>query len=139
MTITYVNPDNAPAPLGRYSHVAQVGPGWIAFVAGQVATNPDGSVVDGDAGVQLAKVFENLGAVLEGVGAGFPDVAELTTYLVGEDSRQPWLDARDAVYQKHYGNGPYPPNTLLIISGLARPEMKVEISAVVRLPDAAQD
>ena len=42
---------------------------------------------------------------------------------------------RDAVYAEHFPDGNYPPNTLLVISGLVRPEMKVEISAVVRLPD----
>ncbi|MEM7531607.1 MAG: hypothetical protein AAF639_05500 [Chloroflexota bacterium] len=62
-------------------------------------------------------------------------MVELTTYLVGEDSRQPWFDARDAVYAEHFPQGNYPPNTLLIISGLVQPAMKVEISAILRLPD----
>lgn len=139
MTITYINPDNHHAPLGRYSHAALVGPGWLAFIAGQVAVDKAGTPVPGDAGAQGALVFRNLAEVLDGIGASFSDVVELTTYLVGEDSREPWFAARDALYAEHFGDGPYPPNTLLIISGLARPELKVEISAVVRMPDGAQD
>ena len=135
MTVRYLNPETCLRPLGRYSHVSVVDSGRLAFIAGQVALDERGELVGpNDAGAQFPQVFRNIGRVLEGVGAGFGDIVELTTYLVGEDSRAPWLAARDAVYREHYGDGPFPPNTLLIISGLVRPEMKVEISAVVRLP-----
>jgi enamine deaminase RidA (YjgF/YER057c/UK114 family) len=130
-----MNPDNHLPPTGRFSHVALAEPGRLAFIAGQVALDGEGNLVGpNDAAAQFPQVFRNLKIILDGIGAGFGDVVELTTYLVGEDSRQPWLDARDAVYAEHFPNGAYPPNTLLIISGLVRPEMKVEISAVVRLP-----
>ncbi|MEM9061381.1 MAG: Rid family hydrolase [Pseudomonadota bacterium] len=136
MTVRYLNPDGHPLPAGRYSHVAIAEPGRLAFIAGQVAVDAEGSLqAPGSVEGQMPIVFRNLGNVLAKIGASFADVLELTTYLVGEDSRQPWMDARGAVYAEHYGDGPYPPNTLLIISGLAHPDMKVEISAIVRLPD----
>lgn len=136
MSVTYLNPQTHTLPQGRYSHVAKMESGRLAFIAGQVATNENLDLVaPGDAAGQFPQVFANIGKVLDGIGAGFGDVLELTTYLVGEESREPWLAARDAVYKEHFGDGPYPPNTLLIISGLVRPEMKVEISAIVRLPD----
>jgi hypothetical protein len=65
--------------------------------------------------------------VPQGIGAGFHDIVELTTYLVGE--------ARNAVHAEHFGDGPYPRNMLRIISCLVRPEMRVEVSAIVRLPE----
>ena len=133
--VTYINPENHLPPTGRFSHVAVAEPGRLAFIAGQVALDSEGQLVGpNDAAAQFPQVFQNLKTILDGIGAGFSDVVELTTYLVGEDSRQPWLDTRDAVYQEHFPDGAYPPNTLLIISGLVRPEMKVEVSAVVRLP-----
>jgi len=136
MNVTYLNPETHTKPAGRYSHVALVEAGRLAFIAGQIATDETGAVVaPNDAAGQFPQVFENIGKILQGIGASFRHVVELTTYLVGEDSREPWLSARDAVYQKHFPDGAYPPNTLLIISGLVKPEMKVEISAVVRLPD----
>lgn len=135
MSVTYLNPETHLPPTGRFSHVAIAEPGRLAFIAGQVALDGAGTLVaPNDAGGQFPQVFANLATILSGIGAGFGDVVELTTYLVGEESRQPWLDARDAVYAEHFPDGAYPPNTLLIISGLVRPEMKVEISAVVRLP-----
>ncbi|MEL7467588.1 MAG: Rid family hydrolase [Pseudomonadota bacterium] len=135
MSVQYLNPEGYPRPAGRYSHVAIAEPGRLAFIAGQVAVDADGVLqAPGDTAGQMPFVFRNLGTVLEKIGASFSDVLELTTYLVGADSRQPWMEARDAVYAEHYGDGPYPPNTLLIISGLAHPDMKVEISAIVRLP-----
>lgn len=134
--VTYIAPDNHLPPTGRFSHVAVAEPGRLAFIAGQVALDGEGQLVGpNDAGTQFPQVFQNLKTILEGLGAGFGDVVELTTYLVGEESRQPWLDTRDAVYAEHFPDGAYPPNTLLIISGLVKPEMKVEISAIVRLPD----
>ncbi|MEO1494471.1 MAG: RidA family protein [Pseudomonadota bacterium] len=133
--VTYLNPETHIAPPGRFSHVAIAEPGRLAFVAGQVALDEDGVLVGpNDPAAQFPQVFRNLKTILEGIGAGFTDIVELTTYLVGEDSRQPWLDTRDAVYAEHFPDGAYPPNTLLIISGLVRPEMKVEVSAIVRLP-----
>ena len=130
-----LNPENHLAPQGRYSHVAVAEPGRLAFIAGQVALDGAGALVGpNDVAAQFPQVFRNIGTVLEGIGAGFRDIVELTTYLVGEESRAPWLEARNAVYLEHFGEGPYPPNTLLIISGLVRPEMRVEVSAIVRLP-----
>jgi enamine deaminase RidA (YjgF/YER057c/UK114 family) len=135
MAVRYLNPQNHLAPQGRYSHVAIAEPGRFAFIAGQVALDGQGDLVGpNDVAAQFPQVFRNIGNVLEGIGAGFRDIVELTTYLVGEESRAPWLDARTAVYAVHFGDGPYPPNTLLIISGLVRPEMRVEVSAIVRLP-----
>ena len=135
MSVRYLNPENHLPPQGRYSHVAIAEPGRLAFIAGQVALDGKGELVGpNDVGAQFPQVFRNIGTVLAGLGAGFRDIVELTTYLVGEQSRAPWLEARNAVYAEHFGDGPFPPNTLLIISGLVRPEMRVEVSAIVRLP-----
>ena len=135
MAVTYINPEGHLPPTGRFSHVAIAEPGRLAFIAGQLALDEKGALVGpGDAGAQFPQVFANIAKILESLGAGFADIVELTTYLVGEESRQPWLDARGPVYDRYFPDGRYPPNTLLIISGLVQPEMKVEISAIVRLP-----
>lgn len=136
MSVRYLNPEGHPLPAGRYSHVAMAEPGRLAFIAGQVAVDADGTLLaPGDVAGQMPVVFRNLGSVLEKIGGAFSDVLELTTYLVGVEAREPWMAARGDVYAEHYGEGPFPPNTLLIISGLAHPDMKVEISAIVHLPE----
>jgi enamine deaminase RidA (YjgF/YER057c/UK114 family) len=90
MTVRYLNPENHLPPQGRYSHVAVAEPGRLAFIAGQVALDADGGLVGPhDVTAQFPQAFRNIAAVLQGIGAGFNDIVELTTYLVGEDSRAP--------------------------------------------------
>ena len=59
---------------------------------------------------------------------------QYTTYLVGTDKREAWQKGRMAMFAKIYPDKKYPPNTLLIVEGLAKPEYLLEISAIVRLP-----
>jgi len=61
-------------------------------------------------------------------------VVEFTTYLVGRESVQPYLDARTEVFPSIFPDKDYPANTLLIIGGLIKEELLVEIKAVAALP-----
>jgi enamine deaminase RidA (YjgF/YER057c/UK114 family) len=136
MPVIYVNPENHMAPAGQYSHVAIANEGRLAFIAGQVALDAKGSVVgDGDAGAQFAQVFDNLAQLISEIGSRVSNIVDLKTYLVGEDSIGPFREARYEVFRRHFGDGPFPPNTLLVVSGLASPELLVEVSATVSVPD----
>lgn len=136
MSVTYVNPEAVSAPAGQYSHVALAGPGRFAFVAGQVALDAGGALVGvDDPGAQFRQAFANLVAILDGVGAGPTDVVDLKTYLVGAESLASFRAARQVVFAEHYPAGEYPPNTLLIVSALVDPALKVEVSAIARIPD----
>ncbi len=132
---TTVNPQGVPAPIGAYSAVVQANCGRVAYLAGQVALNADGQLVGaGDVAAQTRQVFQNLGAALEGIGASFSDVLEFTTYLVGRDAVQPFIQARSEIFPSMYPNGDYPANTLLVVGGLVREELLVEVKAVAALP-----
>jgi enamine deaminase RidA (YjgF/YER057c/UK114 family) len=136
MSVRYVNPEGVHTPAGQYSHVALAAPGRLVFVSGQVAVDAAGDVVGvGDIDEQLRQVFANLMAILAGVGASPSDVVELKTYLVGEENLASLREARQAVFAVHYPDGSYPPSTLLVVSGLADPRLKVEVSAIARIPD----
>jgi enamine deaminase RidA (YjgF/YER057c/UK114 family) len=136
VSVLYVNPKSHPEPAGQYSHVAIAGPGRLAFIAGQVALDAEGSLVGGDdVGEQFRQVFANLKAVTEGIGAALTDIVELRTFLVGADSLPSFRAARGEVFDEHFPDGGYPPNTLLVISGLASPQLKVEVSAIALLAD----
>ena len=125
----------APSPIGAYSQAVRVKSGELLFLAGQVALDSKGELVgEGDAAAQTRRVFENLGYVLDGVGASFHNVVEFTTYLVGRGSVAPFLEARTELFARLFPDSDYPPNTLLIIGGLVRPEFLVEIKAVAALP-----
>ncbi len=135
MSVTYTNPDGVHKPAGQYSHVALTEPGRLVFIAGQVGFDVDGQTVGpNDVGAQFKQAFSNLVAILHGVGAGASDVVDMKTFLVGEESLAPWRAARQEVFAEHYPDEEYPPHTLLVVSALAAPELKVEVSATARLP-----
>ncbi len=133
--VTYVNPPSAPKVQGLYSHVAIAEPGRTAYIAGQVAVDNTGNVIGiGNVAMQAEQIFANLEAILTDLDSGFSDVLEFTTYLAGKTALAPWLKARTDIYTRIFPSKLYPPNTLLIIDGLVKPEFLVEISAIVRLP-----
>lgn len=134
--VKFLNPPGAPKTVGLYHHAAVVSGGRMAHIAGQVSADAAGNVVGvGNPAAQIEQVFANLDAVLRGLGADFGSVCAFTTYIVGAAMREPWFSTRTAIYKRIYPDGGYPPNTLLVIEGLANPDYLVEISAIARLPD----
>ncbi len=130
-----INSSDAPQPLGAYSQGLRVKAGELVYVAGQVALDSSGNLVGaGDVAMQTHQVFHNLSQVLSRSGANLRNVVEFTTYLVGRDSIQPFLNARAALFPSLFPDGDYPPNTLLVVNGLVREEFLVEIKAVAALP-----
>jgi enamine deaminase RidA (YjgF/YER057c/UK114 family) len=125
------NPDALHTPLGLYSHVASATGSRTIFVAGQVALDPDGSLVgEGDIAAQTRQVYENLGLALESAGATWADVAKATTFLVSEDLIDGWRGVREEVFPRLFAGGAYPPHTLVVARRLVRPEFLVETELV---------
>ena len=130
-----ISSDQAPPPLGAYSVGMTVNAGRLLYVAGQVGVNVEGNLVgQGDAAAQTRQVLQNIGHVLAAAGAGFSNVVEFTTYVVGRESVQGFINGRNQVFPDIFPNGDYPPNTLLVVDGLVREEFLVEIKAVAALP-----
>ena len=133
--VTYINPPSVPQPSGMYSHVARMAPGEIAFIAGQVAVDAKGNPVgDGDFAAQVNQVFANLGGILKDLGTDFESVVQFTTYLTKAENLPAWMSARGEVYPRLFPGGKYPPNTLLVIDRLVKPEFLLEIEAIARVP-----
>jgi len=128
--VSYYNPPGAPPVLGMYSHVARMQPGEIAFIAGQVSVDGGGNVIGvGDLARQVEQTFANMGAILRDLGATFESVVQFTTYLTDADSIPAWMSARAALFP----SGAYPPNTLLVVARLVKPEFLIEVEAIARL------
>jgi enamine deaminase RidA (YjgF/YER057c/UK114 family) len=133
--VTYLNPPNSTPPAGMYSHVARMAPGELAFIAGQVAVDRSGASVGvGDVAAQVNQVFANIGDLLRDLGADFEQVVQLTTYLTSADSIPAFMSARAALFPQLFPGGTYPPNTLLVIDRLVKPEFLVEVAAIARVP-----
>jgi 2-iminobutanoate/2-iminopropanoate deaminase len=123
-TVEHIQPDGSPDNGGRYSHVVKVGP-WIQ-IAGQTPSDVDGNVVGvGDPAAQVEQTFKNLEIALASVGGTLADVVKTTVYVVGQEN----MDAIRAARAGRFGDKP-PTSTLVVISGLARPEFMLEIEAI---------
>ncbi|MCH9017709.1 MAG: RidA family protein [Chloroflexi bacterium] len=132
---TVITSSQAPQPLGAYSLGISVRPGKLVYIAGQVGVDSDGNLVGkGDAAAQTRQALENIGHILAGAGAGFSDVVEFTTYVVGRSSVQGYIQGRSEVYPGMFPDGDFPPNTLLVVAGLVNEDFLVEIKAVAALP-----
>ena len=122
--VEHLQPEGMSPNGGRYTHVVKVGP-WV-FIAGQTASDENGDVVGiGDPTAQVGQVMKNLRLAVESVGGKFEDIVKTTVYVVGEENVEEVRAAR-----AQYRPEKPPTSTLLIISGLARPEFIIEIEAV---------
>lgn len=130
-----INSPKAPQPIGAYSQAIHVKGGGLLFISGQVSIDTDGILVgEGDISSQTHQVFENLKNILEEVGAGFGNVIEFTTYVVGKENIQPYIQARGDIYPDMFPNGDFPANTLLVVDALVKEEYLLEIKAIASLP-----
>jgi enamine deaminase RidA (YjgF/YER057c/UK114 family) len=113
-------------PTG-YTHVVEVTAGRPVYIAGQVALDPTGKLVGpGDVRAQAEQVFDNLGAALEAVGAGFEQVVKLTYYLLDAHQLPVVREVRD-----RYVNIQQPPaSTAVEVRRLARDDLLIEVEAV---------
>ena len=128
------NPQSLAKPLGLYCHVARAKAGEYLHIAGQVSVNNAGELVGvNDFEAQMHQTYANLRAALESAGAGFGNVVKFTTYLTRAEDLGEYKRVRDALYEEYYPDGTYPPNTLLIVSGLVNVDMLLEIEAVAAI------
>ncbi|MEX0692895.1 MAG: RidA family protein [Rhodospirillales bacterium] len=110
---------------GKVAHGVEVPAGTrLLFTNGQVGTRPDGitpeSTID-----QTAVVFDRLRAILLASNMKFEDVVRLNIYLTEQSDVEDVLKIRDQNMGDHK-----PAATILVVNGLARPGLKVEIEAV---------
>src|SRR6266536_1313723 len=101
--------------LGMYSHAVVAPAGEIVVVAGQVGMDGAGRLVGpGDVVAQTKQAYANIERVLRAAGSSMRDVVP-----------------------GYYPDGVYPPNTLLVVSRLVQPELRVEIEAMAVKPARA--
>jgi len=126
----FINPPGLSRPTG-YTHVVVSADGRTAYVAGQVAFDSTGAVVGGsNFQAQADQVFANLRRALASVGASFRDVMKTTTFMTDLKNLPALRETR-----ARYFDAAHPPaNTLIPVTALARPDLLLEIEAVVDLP-----
>jgi enamine deaminase RidA (YjgF/YER057c/UK114 family) len=128
---TYINPEGAPAPLGMYSNLSRAGD--LLFVAGQVGLRVDGELAGEDLASQASQAFENIATLLASQGASSRDVTKFTTYLVSAEEIAEFFAIRERLFPDLFPDREYPPNTLLVVERLVRPEFRIEVEAIAQL------
>lgn len=134
MAVEHVNPDTL-FRLPAFSQVVVAPPGRLAFIAGQGPFDADFNLVGGeDLAAQTVQAFRNLRAALAAVGATPADVVSSTFYVVDLDAAK--TEQFVAGMNTALDGEPFPPNasTLVGVTRLGHPAMKVEISAVAAIP-----
>lgn len=125
----YVNPPSLVKPTG-YTHLVVAPDGRTVYVAGQVAFDSAGELVGGaDFRAQAEQVYQNLRRALESVGGSLGDLVKTTTFITDRKNIPMLRELR----AKYLGRGEPPANTLLVVAGLARPELLIEIEGIAVL------
>jgi enamine deaminase RidA (YjgF/YER057c/UK114 family) len=121
-----------------YSHGMVARGGDLVIVAGQVGMTADGRVAGEDVVSQTKQALDNVRAVVEAAGCTMGDVVRLQTFLTRSEDIAGFMRARGEVFPTYFPDGIYPPNTLLVVSRLVRPELHVEVEAMAVRPRRAK-
>jgi enamine deaminase RidA (YjgF/YER057c/UK114 family) len=120
-----ITPATIRPPFANYSHAMEVPAGHrLLFASGQLGIAPDDRIPE-EAGAQADLCFRSIGAILEAAGMGFADLVRINAFVTDRAFLKPYMEARD-----RYVASPPPASTLMIVSGFARPEFKVEIEVI---------
>lgn len=125
MANKFHNPKSV-ALAGKYSLGAEVpANARVLFVSGQVGLDGRGKL---GAGIekQCDLAWKNVGQVLKAAGMTYRDIVKINAYVTDPRYMTAYREARGRYIPK----APFPASTLVIVSGLADPDMKVEIEVV---------
>ena len=110
-----------PEPVSHYCHATRAGD--RIWVSGTVGIAADGSIPE-DAVDQFRLALANLDAVLRAAGGAPEDVTKVTVFLTDIADRARINPLRQTYFGEHR-----PASTLVEVSALALPALKVEIEA----------
>ena len=119
------NPKQVHPSLGAYSHTVKVPPNatWL-ILSGQVGVNASGKLQTGMRR-QAEQVFRNILACLRANRMRKEDLVKLVVYLTDPRLIEDYRAARN----KLLGADVRSASTLLVIDGLAQPDMLIEVEA----------
>jgi len=123
--LRHLIPGGIHSPFARYSHAVEVQSGArLLLCSGQLGIAADGLIPD-SAEAQAVLCFEAIGRCLAAAGMGFADLVRLNAYVADRAYLAPYMQVRD-----RFVADPPPASTLMIVSGFARAEFKVEVEAL---------
>lgn len=129
-----INPAGLPAPIGAFSHIASHPvSGTIVHVSGQIGADLNGAV-PASAAEQTTLAFENIERLLASQGLTPRAIVKLLTFVVGAESFGQFAAARRPIFERWYPDGDYPAHSAAEVTGLARPDLLIEIEGIAHVP-----
>jgi enamine deaminase RidA (YjgF/YER057c/UK114 family) len=130
-SVEYLNPEGSAPAQGLYSHVGHAAAANLMFIAGQLSVNQAGEIVGAnDFEAQYRQIFSNMSDVLEGVGLGFRNVVKFTTIFTRAQDIELFMRLRKQSFPAMFDGEVFPPNTILVVSRLVKPEFLLEVEAI---------
>ncbi len=118
-----INSSNAPAPIGPYNQAVLVDN--TLYVSGQIALDTlTGELEMSDIKTETKKVMDNLGAILNEVGADYSNIVKCSIFVSNMDN----FDSINEVYANYF-TADFPARETVEVSCLPK-KVNVEISAI---------
>ena len=101
----------------------------VAYISGLTARGPDfESILGGDEYAQTQVIFTKMKHLVEAAGGTMADVSKLTIFVTDIGNRELVWKGR-----KEFFSGDFPACSLVEVSALASPEIKVEIEGIAHI------
>ena len=110
----------APRPVGRYPHARRVGD--LLFLSGIGPRDAATDAIPNGIEAQTRQTLDNLVHSPECAGLGLEAVPQVLIYVTDRS----YLAAVNAIYGEYF-QAPYPNRAAVVVAGLAREEMLVEL------------
>jgi 2-iminobutanoate/2-iminopropanoate deaminase len=125
MSIQMINPASMGGEPASYSNgmLAESAQKTV-YTAGQIGIDAHG-VASPDVATQCRQAWANIEAILAESGMGITNIVKTTIFLVNPADYATFVEVRKGVLKGHK-----PASTLVYVSGLVKPEWKVEIEAI---------
>ena len=126
MAIQRIDPQNQGPNRG---FIPAIRTGNIVFISGQVGKDNTGSVVGPDISSQTRQTFDNIKGILQLCQADLENIVKLTVFLTQTED----MDSFRKIRAEYFNSPALPTSTLVVVSALAQPELKVEVEAIADL------
>jgi 2-iminobutanoate/2-iminopropanoate deaminase len=124
-----VRTNGAPAALGPYSQGVVLPEAGLVFSAGQIGLDPaTGQLVSGGVEAEMARVLDNLEAVLLAAGSGLDRIVRSTLFLIDMSE----FEVANRVYASRVAS-PFPARSTVEVSKLPKgARVEMDVIATVR-------
>jgi reactive intermediate/imine deaminase len=121
-----IHTTHAPEAIGPYSQAVKIGD--TVYMSGQIPLVPETMlVIEGDFGIQVRRVFDNLTAVAVAAGGSLQDVVKLNIFLTDLSH----FGTVNEIMAEYFVQ-PYPARAAIGVASLPK-DVPVEMDAIMHL------